>query len=58
MLHQSVITLRVVWDDQENSDPRYWDWQALLDTVDPDHAEVLEGREVPLGMTFTIERNK
>ena len=54
MLHQSVITLRMIWDDKECSNPKDWDWTALLDLPDIDHVEVLNGREIPIEDSPTV----
>lgn len=56
-MKQTVISLAIVWDDEKGDDPSKWDWSSILDV----EAQVVESREVPLGLVFpkgTIDPEK
>lgn len=49
MIHTAEITLRIVYDDQDDgfmvprAHPRDWDWEVLLDVCPPDESVEVVG---------------
>ena len=40
MKHRTVITLEIVFDPREYTNPVFWEWESLLSMEDDDQLEV------------------